>query len=208
MKRFFFILIFLIPLALSAQKLVYKPTVYTNVIEVPTGGYLLNGIVIDGDTFPLIKISPIYIMPERKFKNNSEKRRYDKLTYNVKIVYPYAILIGQFYAEIENDLKNIPNESDQKKYIKMKEKQLRIKYEADLIDLTYTQGRLLIKLVDRETTHTTYEVIKEFKGDMNAIFWQSLARIFGTSLKQDYNAQEEDRMIEEIIAKIENGQIK
>jgi hypothetical protein len=208
MKRFFLIILFLIPLALSGQKLVYKPTVYTNVIEVPTGGYLLNGIVIDGDTFPLIKISPIYIMPERKFKNNSERRRYDKLTYNVKIVYPYAILIGQFYAEIENDLKNIPNESDKKKYIKLKEKQLRDKYEADLIDLTYTQGRLLIKLVDRETTHTTFDVIKEFKGDMNAIFWQSLARVFGTSLKQDYDPQEEDQMIEEIIAKIENGQIK
>jgi len=206
-KRIFIIIAFIIPINIFAQKqLTVKIPTYTNVIK-SGNGYFTNGIIIDGDTLPYIKLYRIVIYPERKFKSKRQRRRYTRLMYNVKKVYPYAVLIGNFYYEIEQDLSNIPDEKTQKKYLKKKEKELRNEYEETLINLTFTQGRLLIKLVDRETSNTTFAVIQKFKGDMSAIFWQSLARVFGTNLKTEYNAKEEDQMIEEIIAKIENGLI-
>ncbi len=208
MKKIISLILALLPFfAYSQTKKVIEVPTYTNIIK-SRGGFFCTGLVIDGDTFPHVKLYKVVIMPERKFKNERQKQKYDKLTYNVKTVYPYAVLIGNFYYEIERDLAYIPDRSEQKKYIKSKEKELRNQYEESLINLTITQGRLLIKLVDRQTSHTTYEVIDEFKGDMNAVFWQTLALIFGSNLKTEYDVDtEEDRMIEEIIAKIENGQI-
>lgn len=207
MKKLFIIVFFITPISIFAQpKQRIEIPMYTNVIEMD-GGYYMSGIEIDGEVYPYIKLYKIVIFPERKFKNKRQKRRYDKLTFNVKKVYPYAVIIGNYYREIEQDLCHIPNKRDQKKYVKSKEKELRGEFEETLVNLTITQGRLLIKLVDRQTDHTTFEVVDQFKGDMNAYFWQSVARLFGSNLKSEYDGNEEDKMIEEIIAKIENGQI-
>ena len=191
---------------LAQKQLTVKIPTYTNVIKYDSG-YFMNGIIINGDTLPYVKLYRIVIYPERKFTSRRQYRRYTRLMYNVKKVYPYAVLIGNYYAQIEQDLQNIPNEKDKRRYLKKKEKELKSKYQQTLVNLTFTQGRLLIKLVDRETSNTTFDVIRQFKGNMSAIFWQSLARVFGTNLKSKYHAKEEDQMIEEIIAKIENGQI-
>lgn len=201
------LIIFFVPVTIFAQKLIYKPTVATNLMEVPSGGYLVNGIIIDGDTFPLVKMSPIIIFPQRVFKSNAERRRYDRLTYNLKVVYPYAILIGIYYKQLDFELKSISDKAEQKKFIKMKEKELKDKYAEELMDLTFTQGKLLFKLIDRQTNHNTYEVIQQFKGTLNAAFWQTMGIVFGYNLKVEYQPDEEDKMIEEIVAKIENGQI-
>ncbi|MBN2893423.1 MAG: DUF4294 domain-containing protein [Bacteroidales bacterium] len=203
MRKIILILFVLVPI-LGISQTIEIPT-YTNVIKA-NGGYFVSGIIIDGDTFPHIKLYKVVIFPERKFTSSRQKKKYDKLTFNVKKVYPYAVIIGDYYRDIERDLAYIPDRKEQKKYVKSKEKELRNEYEETLINLTITQGRLLIKLVDRQTDHTTYEVIEEFKGEMNAFFWQSIAILFGSNLKDDYDT-EEDQMIEEIIAKIENGQI-
>ncbi len=201
------LLFFFMPLLLFSQKKmqIEIPT-YTNLIKMDNG-YLVSGIVVDGDTFPHVKLYQIVVFPERKFTSKRKQKKYTRLVHNLKKVYPYAVLIGEYYHDIERDLAYIPNERDQKKYIKKKEKELKKQYEETLINLTITQGRLLIKLVDRQTDHTTYEVVKEFKGDMSAFFWQSIAVLFGSNLKTDYDATEEDKMIEEIIAQIENGQL-
>jgi hypothetical protein len=84
---------------------------------------------------------------------------------------------------------------------------LRAQFENELVNLTITQGKILIKLVDRETGNTTYEVLKELKGGFSAFIFQGIARLFGSNLKSEYDAKEEDRMIEDIIVRIENGQI-
>ncbi len=91
--------------------------------------------------------------------------------------------------------------------IKAQEKKLRAQFEDELVRLTITQGRILIKLVDRETGNTTYEVLKELKGGFNAFLFQGIALLFGSSLKSEYDAIEEDRMIEDIIVRIENGML-
>ncbi len=202
------IIIFFLPIAIFSQthKVIEVPT-YTNVFK-SDNGYMLSGIIVEGDTLPYVKLYKIVIFPERKFKSKRQQRRYNRLAYNVKVVYPYAVLIGKYYQEIEHDLQYIHSESERRKYIKNKEKQLRNEYEDALINLTFSQGRLLIKLVDRETSHTTFEVIQELKGNMSAYFWQSLALMFGSNLRSEYDPTEEDKWIEEIIAQIENGQLK
>ena len=83
---------------------------------------MLSGIIVEGDTLPYVKLYKIVIFPERKFKSKRQQRRYNRLAYNVKVVYPYAVLIGKYYQEIEHDLQYIHSESERRKYIKNKEK--------------------------------------------------------------------------------------
>ena len=168
---------------------------------------IVGGKIENGDTILHVNVRHVVIMPAYKFKNKKEKKRYSRLAYNVKKVYPYACQIHQTYAEIEENLGNYETEREQRKYLKSKEKELRQEFEKDLIKLTFKQGRLLIKLVDRETGSTTFDVLKEFKGGMSAFFWQSVAVMFGANLKSEYDKNEEDKMIEDIIIRIENGQL-
>ncbi len=162
---------------------------------------------IDGaDTSLYVNIRGVVILPPIKFKNKKQKKKYNRLAYNIKKVYPYAVEIRNTYAEVEANVGAFETKRERRKYVKIKEKELRDEFEKDLVNLTFYQGRLLIKLVDRETGSTTYEVVKEFKGGMNAFFWQSVAVVFGANLKSQYDT-EEDKMIEDIIVRIENGQL-
>lgn len=163
--------------------------------------------VIDGDSNYVVKMKPIKIFPVRKFKNKRERRRYNRMARNVIKVYPYSQTIKNIFRETELTLHTIEGEKERKRYIKRKEKELKKEFEDDIRQMTYSQGRILIRLVDRETGHTTYELIQHFKGNVSAIFWQSIARIFSTNLKYDYDKDGEEKWIEEIVALIENGQL-
>lgn len=169
--------------------------------------YVARAIVIDGDTLWVADLDEVYIFPTKKFKSRKERRRYTRLIYNVKKVYPWAKLAGEKLAEVEVQLMSLKTEKEQKDYMKLVEKELLQDYKEDLKKLTFTQGRILIKLVDRETGDTSYELVKELRGNISAVFWQALARLFGSNLKSEYDAEDEDRLIEEIIVLIENGQL-
>ena len=170
-------------------------------------GYLIYGKVIEGDTVMHMDLPQVTILPPYRFKNNWQRRRYSRLVRYVKKVYPYAQLIKQKYYEIEDSLQNIEDSRARRKFVKKKEKELRKSFENQLVKLTVLQGRILLKLVDRETGHTTFEVLEDYKGKFSAIFWQSVARIFGSNLKEGYDARGDERMIEDIIIRIENGQL-
>lgn len=159
------------------------------------------------DTNYVVMMRPVVIFPERKFKNNRERRRYNRMVRNVIKVYPYSQIIKRIFIETELALRGMDNERERKHYIKRKEKQLKEQFEKDIRTMTYSQGRILIRLVDRETGRTSYEIIKHFKGNITAMFWQSIARIFSTNLKYEYDKEGEEKWIEEIVAKIENGQL-
>jgi hypothetical protein len=169
--------------------------------------YVARAVVIDGDTLWLAELDEVYIFPTKKFKNRRERRRYTRLIYNVKKVYPWAKLAGEKLAEVEDHLLKLETEKEQNAYMKQVEKELLKDYKEDLKRLTITQGRILIKLVDRETGDTSYELVKELRGQISAIFWQALARLFGSNLKSEYDPDLEDRLIEEIVVLIENGQL-
>ncbi len=170
-------------------------------------GYYVPGIVVDGDTLLHIYLRQVIIMPKRKFGSKREYRRYSRLVRYVKKVYPYSQIIKQKLWEISMEIDSLPKHRDKKKFIKKKEKELRVEFEGQLRKLTFTQGRILIKLIDRETGETTYELVKQLKGSLSAFFWQSVAVMFGSNLKSEYDAEGDDILIEEIVIRIENGQL-
>jgi hypothetical protein len=125
----------------------------------------------------------------------------------VQKVYPYSQIVSQQLFEIHAHLDEYKTEKQKKEYLKQKEKELKEQFEGQLRSLTFTQGKILIKLINRETGHTTFDIIKELKGSLNAFFWQSIARLFGSNLKLEYDAEGDDRMIEDIVIRIENGEL-
>ncbi len=163
------------------------------------------GRVEHPDTIIIVKHNPVTIMPKYVFATKKQQEKYDRLTRNVKKVWPYAKIVKRIYKEMTDSIAHIEDEAAKKAFVKEMEKKLRGQFEGELTRWSVNQGKILIKLVDRETGSTTYEVIKELKGGVSAFFFQGVARLFGSSLKYEYDANEEDRMIEDIIVRIENG---
>jgi hypothetical protein len=168
---------------------------------------LLYGVVVDGDTILLTTIDEVIIFPKPKFKTKREWRRYHRLVYNVKKVYPYAKMAGEKYDSVSAHLLTLETDKERRVYIKEVEQEIHDRYEDDLKKLTITQGRILLKLIDREVGETSYDLLKEFKGTFTAFFWQTLARIFGHNLKSEFDPDGEDSLLNEIVILIENGQL-
>jgi len=168
---------------------------------------LLEIKVIDGDTVLHSDIPEVIFYAPPKFKNNFEYWRYRRLLRNVKKAYPYAKLAKQKLDEVNNEMLALNTDAQRKAHMKEVEKEIRDEFEDDLKNLTITQGRILIKLIDRETGNTSYELVKELRGNFSAIFWQTLARIFGSNLKTHFDAEGDDRLINQIVVMIENGQL-
>jgi hypothetical protein len=145
-------------------------------------------------------------MPKKVYNNERDKRKFLRLVRKIKKVLPYAKLANNTLYQVQLKLDSIEDKSQQKKYIKLVDKALKERYGEELKRLTISEGRILIKLIDRETGDTSYELIEELRGSFSAFMWQSLARLFGENLKQDYDAEGEDKLIEEIILRIEAGQ--
>jgi hypothetical protein len=173
--------------------------------EIP--GSTRRAIVLDGDTIPYIELPTIRYMAPRVFANRFEEVRYGRLVRNVKRVYPYAKLAGVKFQEYSELINNLENDAQKKRMARKIEEQLKAEFEGELRRLTITQGHILIKLIDRETSHTSYDVLKDFRGALTAVFWQSFGRIFGYNLKTRYDPEGEDRLIEEIVRLIEMGVI-
>ncbi|MCU4164249.1 DUF4294 domain-containing protein [Carboxylicivirga caseinilyticus] len=168
---------------------------------------ILNHQIIDNDTIPHITLKEVPVMPPFKFKSKRQKRRYSKLVHNVKITLPYARRASYTINDINSNLALITEPKERKKYLKQREKELFEEFETPLKKLTFSQGKLLIKLINRETGDTTYELIKEYKGGVSAVFWQGIARLFGSNLKSEFDSDGDDVMIEHIILLIDNGMI-
>ena len=173
----------------------------------PGNGFLVTGTVVNGDTIALIYLREVTVLPAFHFISKKQEERYSRLVYYVKKVYPYSLIIRNTVFSMEEDLRKLRTEREKKMYIDKKEKELRGQFEGQLVKMTVTQGKILIKLVDRQTGRTTYEVVKQLKGSISAFFWQSIARVFGSNLKSEYDAKGDDAMIEDIIIRIENGQL-
>jgi len=161
-----------------------------------------------GDTVYYANMREIVVRAPRKFKNAAEERQYWRLVFNVKKTYPYAKLAGQKLHKLNEQYLQITSEKSRKEYSKKVEEELKAEFEGELRKLTVTQGRILMRLVDRETGNTTYEILREFRGSASAIFWQAIAKVFGSNLKSKYDSSSgEDRIIEQIIEQIEEGSI-
>jgi IS30 family transposase len=169
--------------------------------------YLLQRVDRDGVILPEVAIKEVTVYARPQFPRKRDFRKYERLVYNLKRVYPYALVVRGRIAEVNAELANFKSEKERKEYIKKVEKDVFGKYEGDIRDMTITQGRLLIKLIDRETQNTSYTLIKDYRGKLAAAFWQGIARIFGTNLKEEYDPVGEDALIESIIIEIEAGRL-
>ena len=168
---------------------------------------VIKSIIFDGKKVPHSVIRAVQVFPRREFDNKRQVRRYGRLVRNLKKVYPYAKLAKQRLGEMELHIVTLESEREKRKYINRVEEELKEEFEDDLRQMTFSQGRLLIKLIDRETGETTYKWIKELKGSFSAFFWQAIARIFGSNLKTEFDTYGEDRIIDEILIMIEMGMI-
>jgi hypothetical protein len=168
---------------------------------------LLPFSVVNGDTIYQYDIKPVFITSEKEFRTNRELERYRKLIANIKKTLPYAKECTHRLDIINSDLEKLSSRKEREEYLDNAEKKLFIDFEADIREMTITQGRVLMKLIDRETGKSSYSLIKEYKGSVTAVFWQGIARIFGSNLKITYKPDSDDKIIEEIIIKIENGQL-
>ena len=170
-------------------------------------GIVMIAEVFDGDTFPVKYLPHVLVVDQKRFTTKTERKKWNRTVYNVKKVYPYAKLAGELLAKYEVSLDTITNDRERKKYFRMIEDELKAEFDDDIRNMTTTQGRILIKLIDRETKNTSYEIVQEFRGNLTAFFWQSLSRMFGHDLKARYDPYGEDKEIESIIQLIEAGVI-
>lgn len=134
-------------------------------------------------------------------KDPEYQKKYQILVYNVKKVLPYAKMAGFRFQMMEQNLQTLPTEKARKEYLKRTEKTIKKQFMDDLISLSRSQGRILIKLIYRETGKTTYDLLQEYRGDLTAIYWQGLAKVFDANLKVEYDPVE-DWQIEQIIKEL------
>lgn len=127
------------------------------------------------------------------------------MVYNIKKVYPYAVQASIILRDIDKEYSQLKTKKEKKAYIDKMEKEAFRDFEKPIRSFTYSQGRLLIKLVDRQTNRTAYSILKEFKGGFSAFFWQSVAVVFSSSLKYEFDAEGNDRLLNELILLYEAG---
>lgn len=163
--------------------------------------------VVGEDTLLSGELPTAFVTGKWGTKLKRQQEKFDRLTRNVVKVYPYAKISAALLREYAHEVSAIEKEADQDLYYKLAEAELRAEFEEEVTHLTVSQGKLLIKLIDRETGATGYAIIKKLRGAFQAAIWQSLARIFGSNLKDEYDAAGTDANIEVIIDRIESGRL-
>ena len=203
MKRLLFILCLLglIQVELPAQTTILKNT------EGKVVGYRVPIEVQGSDTIFLFQLHSVYIFPPMKFKNKQQEKYYWKLVRDVKKTLPYSKLITKVIKETNDTLIHMRNDRDRDRYMKKFEKEIYKKYESSFKKMTFSQGKLLIRLIDRECDATSYELIKVYRGSFTAGFYQLFAKLFGADLKSEYGSGKNDELIERIILQVESGQL-
>ncbi len=163
------------------------------------------GYVEDGDTIIFKNIKEVVVFPERQFKNNRQYRRYTRYIVKVKKVYPLAVEARELLDEYEPQYYALETDKERRKLMKQLEKELLSEHKEELKKWSISDGRILLKLINRETERTPYSLIKDFRGGFSATFWQGIAKLFRNDLKAGYDPEEEDKVLEEIVTLIELG---
>lgn len=171
------------------------------------GGYMVPVCVYQGDTIPSLRMPVLYIFKPLNFKSEKKRREYTRLVRNVKKTLPIAKEVNRAIIETYEYLQTLPDEKARQKHLKLVEKSIKEQYTPVMKKLTFSQGKLLIKLVNRQTDSSSYELVKAFLGPFKAGFYQAFASLFGASLKKEYHPEDEDAMTERVILLVESGQL-
>ncbi len=167
----------------------------------------MSKVLFDGDSIPCMEFNNVYIYPEPTFKNEKQRQQYNLLVKNVKAVLPIAKEVNVIIIETYEFLQTLPNEKARKAHLNRVEKSIIKEYTPRMRKLTYSQGKLLIKLVNRECNSSSYALIQAFLGPVRAGFYQAFAWAFGASLKKKYDPEGVDRVTERVVRQVESGQI-
>ena len=172
---------------------------------VPTGKVART--VVDGDSIQYMEMSNVYVYPEPTFKNRRQQQAYLRLVKNVKKTLPLAKEVRQMLIETAEYLETLPTKKEKEEHMKRVEAAIVKEYKPKMKKLTFSQGKLLIKLVDRECNSTAYEAMQAFIGPVRSGMWQAFAWMFGASLKKGYDADGVDRLTERVVLMVEAGQL-
>lgn len=211
MRRLFTLLLVVIPMLAMAQK--FNNGVNPEDMDVdmdnPTFVPMVKiGKVKQGrDSIQYVELNNIWVYPQPEFKNARQRAAYNRLIYNIKLVLPIAKECDRIIIETGEYLELLPNKKAKDQHMKVVEQDIKREYTPRVKKLTYSQGKLLIKLIDRECNNSSYDLIKAFLGPIRAGFYQSFAWIFGASLKKSYDPNGADRITERIVRQVEAGQL-
>ena len=170
-------------------------------------GYLVPACIYEGDTIASLHMPTLYCFKPLIFKNKKQQQEYNRLVRSVKKTLPIAKEVNRAIIETYEFIQTLPDEKTRQKHLQAVEKSVKEQYTPRMKKLTLSQGKLLIKLVNRETDSSSYDLVKAFLGPFKAGFYQAFAAIFGASLKKEYHPDEEDAMVEQIVLLVESGQI-
>ena len=163
----------------------------------------MQATIYQGDTIPMSILSNIYIQSRLTNSQKEALARYNRLRNAVYVTYPYARKAGIILNDINAHLVNISEKKERKKYINSRDKELKKEFTTPITNLTVYQGKILMKLINRETGNNCYEIIKEYQGGLTARVYQTVAFFFSSNLKQPYDAKNEDLAIEKIVREVQ-----
>jgi hypothetical protein len=190
---------------LQTNQQIYNELAYT--LRLPAKSKICGFVVQGRDTLYHYIFNDMYCYPPMKFKNKKQEQFYWKTVRDVKKILPYARLVSRTVYEANRQLGQIHDEKERKIFLKKTEKDLFKRYEKELKSMSINQGKLMIRLIDRECNQTSYAIIKTYKGAFSAWMWQAVAKLFGSDLKAEYDVQNKDKIIERVIILVEAGQL-
>jgi hypothetical protein len=168
----------------------------------PNDTLLVQFIIYNGDTLPYAQLDRVLVIGHMSRAQRNASRKWTRLRNAVYVTYPYAKKAAVIINDVALNLSKIKDEGERKKYLSTREKELKKEFTEPLTNLSVYQGKVLMKLINRETNNTCYELIKEYRGGFSARFWQTLAWFFGSSLKQEYLPYSEDAEMEVIVHEV------
>lgn len=200
-----FLLFLLYPVLSSAQNVEDTEVDMDNPTFVPL--VKVGKVEIDGDSIQYVEMNNVYVYPQPVFKNAKERMAYNRLVYNVKKVLPIAKEANKIIIETYEYLQTLPNKKARDEHMKRVEEDIKKRYTPRMKKLTYSQGKLLIKLVYRECNSSAYSLIRTFISPVRAGFYQAFAWTFGASLTKKYDPEKTDRLTERVVLMVESGQL-
>ena len=163
--------------------------------------------LVDNDSIQYVELNTLYVYPTLTFKDEKQRPAYNRLVANIKKVLPIAKEVNSIIVETYEYLQTLPDKKSKDEHMKRVEKGIRKEYTPRMKKLTYSQGKLLIKLVYRECNSSSYQLIQAFLGPIRAGFYQAFASLFGASLTKKYDPEGVDKYTERIVRQVEAGQI-
>jgi hypothetical protein len=167
----------------------------------------VSKVLYEGDSIQYVELNKVHVYPQLTFKNEKQRKAYDRLVYNVKKVLPIAKEVNHIIIETYEYLETLPDKKSKDEHMKLVEASLKKEYGPRMRKLSLTQGKLLIKLVYRECNSSGYELVNAFLGPVRAGFYQAFAWAFGASLTKKYEPEGTDKATERVVRLVESGQL-